>query len=106
MKEHRVAWGFLPGHRGRDPEPEGGFVLLAFLPQFVSSEGSVVLQILLLGAISVALNTTADLVVAGFAGSVGRWWRQSVRFRRGQRIFSGFALIGLGAYVAVSGERK
>lgn len=72
----------------------------------MNPEGSVVLQILLLGCISVAFNTTADLVVAGFAGSVGKWLRESVRFRRGQRIFTGCALIGLGAYMATAGDKR
>jgi threonine/homoserine/homoserine lactone efflux protein len=61
---------------------------------------------LVLGCISVSLNTAADLVVAGFAGTVGRWLRESARLRRGQRILTGCALIGLGAYVALAGEKR
>jgi threonine/homoserine/homoserine lactone efflux protein len=86
--------------------PKAALFFLAFLPQFVNPEDPVVVQILLLGCISVSLNTTVDLVVAGFAGSIGGRLRESVRLRRGQRLFSGCALIGLGAYVAVAGEKR
>jgi threonine/homoserine/homoserine lactone efflux protein len=86
--------------------PKAAMFFLAFLPQFVNPEGPVVVQILLLGCISVSLNTSVDLVVAGFAGSIGGWLRESVRLRCGQRLFSGCALIGLGAYVAVAGEKR
>ena len=58
-----------------------------------------------LGAISVALNTSADLFVAFFAGPLGRRLKESVRFRRRQRTASGLAMIGLGAWVAV-GDRR
>lgn len=86
--------------------PKAALFFLAFLPQFVNPQGPVVLQILLLGCISVSFNTTVDLVVAGFAGTMGKWLRESIRFRRGQRLFSGFALVGLGAYVAVAGDKR
>lgn len=86
--------------------PKTALFFLAFLPQFANPQGLIFVQILLLGCISVLLNTVVDLVVAGFAGSFGRWLRDSVRFRRGQRLFSGCALIGLGAYVAFAGEKQ
>ncbi|MGF1470750.1 MAG: LysE family translocator [Rubrobacteraceae bacterium] len=86
--------------------PKTALFFLAFLPQFVNPQGLIFLQILLLGCISLLLNTVVDLLVAGFAGSFGRWLRERARFRVGQRIFSGCALIGLGAYVAVAGEKR
>ncbi len=84
--------------------PKTALFLLAFLPQFVDPQGNVALQILLLGCLSVSLNTVVDLVVACFAGPLGRRLRESARLRRRQRRFTGCALVGLGAYVAVSGE--
>ncbi len=102
----RSVEAFYQGITAEILNPKAALFFLAFLPQFVNPEGSVVLQILLLGCISVAFNTTADLVVAGFAGSVGKWLRESVRFRRGQRIFTGCALIGLGAYMATAGDKR
>ena len=86
--------------------PKTALLLHAFLPQFVNPNGPVVLQILLLGCISILFNTVADLVVAAFAGPIGSRMRDSVRFGRGQRLFTGCALIGLGTYVAVAGGRK
>ena len=86
--------------------PKTALFFLAFLPQFVNPHGSIFVQILLLGCISVSFNTIVDLMVAGFAGSIGRQLRESVRFRRGQRVFSGCALVGLGAYVALAGEKR
>jgi threonine/homoserine/homoserine lactone efflux protein len=86
--------------------PKTALFLLAFLPQFVDPSNPVAAQILALGLISILFNTTADLVVAGFAGPIGSRLRNSVRFRRGQRLFSGSALIGLGAYVAVAGDKR
>ena len=102
----RSSGAFYQGIIAEILNPKTALFLLAFLPQFVNPQGSVVLQIVVLGCISVSLNTVADLVVAGFAGTVGRWLRESARLRRGQRILTGCALIGLGAYVALAGEKR
>ncbi len=85
--------------------PKTALFFLSFLPQFVNPHmGHVVFQFLTLGFVSVALNTTADLVVVMFAAPLGRRLRSSARFRRNQRVFSGVGMIGLGAFVAF-GER-
>lgn len=102
----RGSEAFYQGIVAEALNPKAALFFLAFLPQFVNPEGPVVLQILLLGCIGVLLNTAVDLAVAGFAGPIGRRMRESIRLRRGQRLFSGCALIGLGAYVAVSGEKR
>ena len=81
---------------------------VAFLPQFVSLDAPVTLQLLIMGALCVALNTLADVVAVfaaerllasdganganGVNGSRARW------LRRG----SGLTLIGLGAYLAMA----
>lgn len=81
--------------------PKTALFFLAFLPQFVNPGlGSVVLQLLALGFISVTLNTAVDLVVVMFAAPLGRRLRSSGRFRRNQRVASGAAMMGLGAFVA------
>ena len=85
--------------------PKTALFLLAFLPQFVNPGGGIAAQVLLLGCLSVSLNTAVDLMVAYFAGPLGRRLRESARLRRRQRRFTGCALIGLGAYVAVSGDK-
>lgn len=102
----RSTEAFYQGIVAEALNPKAALFFLAFLPQFVNPQGPVALQILLLGCISVLLNTAVDLCVAGFAGPIGRRMRESVRFRRGQRVFSGCALIGLGAYLAVAGEKR
>jgi threonine/homoserine/homoserine lactone efflux protein len=86
--------------------PKTALFFLSFIPQFVSvSEGHVVAQFLALGAISVTLNTSADIVVACFAGPLGTRMKQSVRFRRRQRTASGLVMAGLGIYVATADSR-
>jgi threonine/homoserine/homoserine lactone efflux protein len=55
-----------------------------------------------LGATSVFLNTIADLVVVFLAAPLERKLKNSVRFRRRQRVASGMGMIGLGAYVALA----
>lgn len=82
--------------------PKTALFFLSFIPQFVEvSAGSVTLQFILLGSISVILNTTADLVVTFFAGPLGERLRSSERWQRRQRVVTGSAMISLGVYVAV-----
>jgi threonine/homoserine/homoserine lactone efflux protein len=80
--------------------PKTALFFLSFLPQFVRpSLGHVVVQFLLLGILSVTLNTAADLLVVLFAAPIGARLRSSERFRRNQRVASGVGMIGLGAFV-------
>ena len=81
--------------------PKTALFFLSFLPQFVNAAlGHVVMQFLLLGILSVLLNTTADLLVVTFAAPLGTRLRSSARFRRNQRVASGVGMVGLGAFVA------
>jgi threonine/homoserine/homoserine lactone efflux protein len=83
--------------------PKTALFFLSFIPQFVNREGGHVFwQFLGLGAISVTLNTSADLVVTMFAGPLGNRIRSSARFRRAQRTATGTVMIGLGTYLAMS----
>ena len=75
---------------------------LAFLPQFLVGGNPVALQLVVMGTVCVALNTLVD-VVAVLAAS--RLLRSESSNR--QRVWllnkaSGFTLVGLGLYVAVS----
>jgi threonine/homoserine/homoserine lactone efflux protein len=86
--------------------PKTAIFFLAFIPQFVSrASGGVFLQFLLLGTISVALNTSCDLIVTFMAAPIGARLRSSAVLRRRQRTATGLTLIGLGAFVAVSDSR-
>ncbi|HTR22645.1 MAG TPA: LysE family translocator [Terriglobales bacterium] len=86
--------------------PKTALFFLSFIPQFVNRDaGHVFLQFIVLGAISVTLNTTADVIVTMLAGPLGQRIRESARFRRRQRTLTGAVMISLGAYLAV-GEAK
>lgn len=83
--------------------PKTALFFLSFIPQFVNrGNGHVFLQFILLGTVSVALNTTADIIVTMLAGPLGQRIRESVHFRRRQRTLTGAVMIGLGTYLALS----
>jgi threonine/homoserine/homoserine lactone efflux protein len=97
---------FLQGIATEVLNPKTAIFFLAFIPQFVTrTRGDVFWQFLLLGTITVMLNTTADLVVTLLAAPIGARLRSSSALRRRQRTVTGLTLIGLGAYVAVSDHR-
>jgi threonine/homoserine/homoserine lactone efflux protein len=86
--------------------PKTAVFFLAFIPQFVSrASGGVFWQFLLLGTISVTLNTFCDLVVTLAAAPIGARLRSSAVLRRRQRTVTGLTLIGLGAFVAVADSK-
>jgi threonine/homoserine/homoserine lactone efflux protein len=86
--------------------PKTALFFLTFLPQFAQPErGPVALQLLALGTISVALNSTADLVVAALGGRARAGLRAGSRWVRRQRALSGVALIALGGYAAAADRR-
>jgi threonine/homoserine/homoserine lactone efflux protein len=86
--------------------PKTAIFFLAFIPQFVNrASGGVFWQFLLLGSISVALNTSCDLIVTFMAAPIGARLRSSAVLRRRQRAATGLTLIGLGTFVALSDSR-
>jgi threonine/homoserine/homoserine lactone efflux protein len=113
-KDESAAFVDLP--RGRNPfwqgvmtevlNPKTALFFLSFIPQFVSRDsGHVFLQFVVLGTLSVMLNTSADIVVTMLAGPLGQRIRGSARFRRRQRTVTGAVMIGLGTYLAL-GDSK
>lgn len=83
--------------------PKTALFFLAFVPQFLNTEaGSVWWQALLLGLISVTLNTLADVVAVALTSTVrAKMPRLGERPVRWPRFASGGALIALGGYAAV-----
>jgi len=59
----------------------------------------------ILGILSVSLNTLADLLVVLLAIPIERKLKNSATFRRRQRVASGLGMIGLGAYVAFADSK-
>lgn len=83
--------------------PKTALFFLSFIPQFVNrANGHLFLQFVMLGTISVVMNTTADLLVIALAGPLGNRIRSSAVFRRSQRTVTGAIMIGLGTYLATS----
>ena len=86
--------------------PKTALFFLAFIPQFVSrGHCSMIWQFLILGSMSVTLNTACDLVVTLLAAPIGARLRTSALLRRRQRTATGLTLIGLGAYVAFADSK-
>lgn len=84
--------------------PKTALFFLAFIPQFVDPSTSVAGQFILLGSLSVILNTSADLVAVAITHTVLRHLRRSARGIRAFRYFSASAYFGLGA-LALSAKR-
>src|SRR3954469_19060341 len=99
----RAKNSFWQGVMTETLNPKTALFFLSFIPQFVNrANGHVFAQFVILGAISVAMNTTADLIVIAMAGPLGEKIRSSARFRRRQRTVTGAIMIGLGTYLATS----
>ncbi len=81
--------------------PKTAAFFLAFIPQFVSpASGSVALQFLLLGFLSVALNTLADIGVALAASRIRQGAAARPNLVRRLREGSGAAMVALGIGLA------
>jgi len=81
--------------------PKTALFFLSFIPQFIAPDrGHVFWQFVVLGVISVTMNTAADLAVVYLAAPLERKLKSSAKFRGRQRVASGIGMIGLGAYVA------
>ncbi len=84
--------------------PKTPLFFSAFVPQFINPSGNFMLQFILLGCTSVLLNLSADLIVATFIGSIGRMFKSISIFQGRQGSLSGWILMGLSVYTALSGH--
>jgi len=89
-----------------DFNPKGLLIFTAVLPQFVDRQrGSISLQLLLLGLICIVIALISDCAWGLLAGSAHTWLQHSPQKLELIGAGSGVALIGLGGYLALSGER-
>jgi threonine/homoserine/homoserine lactone efflux protein len=77
--------------------PKTAAFFLAFIPQFVDPSANVAAQFVVLGLISVALNTSVDLVVTIWAAKARAGLARRPSLIAGTRQASGAVMCGLGA---------
>jgi threonine/homoserine/homoserine lactone efflux protein len=87
--------------------PKGVLIFTAVLPQFIDrSQGGVEVQLLLLGAICVAMGFCSDLAWGIASGAARTWLGRSSRSLERLAVAGGVTLIGLGAALALAGRGK
>ncbi len=103
IEADRSQRNFMQGIITEVLNPKTALFFLSFIPQFVvTAKGHITLQFLILGAISVGLNTFVDLMVVGLAASIARRLAGNPKLIERQRTASGVGMIALGVYVAAS----
>jgi threonine/homoserine/homoserine lactone efflux protein len=81
--------------------PKTAAFFLAFIPQFIDPAAKPALQFVVLGLISVALNTFADFVVVALAAATRRQFGAKSRLLLRLRQGSGLFVAGLGISLAL-----
>jgi threonine/homoserine/homoserine lactone efflux protein len=86
--------------------PKGLLLFTAVLPQFIDrSAGHATLQLAILGGICLVIALLSDGTWALASGTARDWLGRSARRREWMTAGGGFALIGLGAALAVTGRK-
>ena len=95
--------GFLVGISN----PKVALFFLAFFPQFVHPDaGSVVGQVLVLGAIFVSIGVVLDVTYGVAGGALGVLLARNGAAVRRSRLTAGLSYLALGGYTAVGGQGK
>lgn len=97
---HGVRRAFREGILVEALNPKTAAFFLAFIPQFIDPAGAVALQFVVLGLISVTLNTLADVVVAFAASRIRAGAVSRPELIRRLREASGGAMVLLGLGLA------
>ncbi len=86
--------------------PKMAFFTFAFLPQFVDpSQGSTILQILLLGSLFALMAILSDGTYALLASWLRPWFQRNTQFLKKQKYVTGTVYIGLGITAALTGSK-
>lgn len=86
--------------------PKGVVFFAAVLPQFVDpAHGHVPMQLLVLGAVSIAAALVSDSLWAVLAGGAREWFARSPRRLAAIGGSGGLIMVGLGVNLAVSGRK-
>jgi threonine/homoserine/homoserine lactone efflux protein len=82
--------------------PKTALFFLSFLPQFIKpEEGSVIVQLLILGLTFVALSITYTTLIACIAGSMSQWLSRNQTISRWQGKVVGFIYLGLSVHMVL-----
>lgn len=96
---------FLDAYLVGISNPKVAVFFLAFFPQFLHpGAGPVWRQVLVLGAIFVAIGMALDSVYALSAGSVGNWLQRHPRALDRQKFVSGGIFLAMGGASALTGH--
>jgi threonine/homoserine/homoserine lactone efflux protein len=87
--------------------PKGLLIFSVIVPEFIDrSAGHETLQLLTLGAITVAMALASDLIWAVASGAARQWLGGSPRRLERMSAGGGITMIGLGVALAVTGRRN
>jgi threonine/homoserine/homoserine lactone efflux protein len=106
LKQDKLSKIFVQGYLVSIFNPKLALFFFAFLPQFVTpNQGSVTLQIIVLGLLFVTLAAISDGTYALLASSMSHFFKRNQTFASRQKYVTGSVYIGLGITAALTGSR-